>query len=430
MNRKRVIVRHSIASVIALALFGGSRFLYNVIISRKFGVEVLGEINSLISQAFFLAGFLAFFSIGVGKYTAEFLGRGEKNRIKSIAGISFLSPLLGLVLMPINFSLALLSILRAIQLTFRSFIYGLHRGEVYAYSIMLGFTLFLLGFLGDPLLPYYLFLATISVFGVVYLSREKLIGKPRINDFILLAKYSVWAFLGSASGIFLIQGPYFLTDILSGSESAGIVSAILSTAFLLSYLPQVVQSAIVPIFAYDYGKGSMETSKRLAEVSVEMLSIATAIIVFAILAFQPIIERIFRLKLGTLLLPALIGVEIYVSYNPLINLLSATKFIRSSSIYAISGSIVSLISWLLLIPKHGALGTLIGLIMGYSTIFALTLAKTVKEFGVKPRITVPLFLAIILQLLSKFISPIILVIAYLIIEWRKIRLFLHDIRSL
>jgi len=73
---------------------------------------------------------------------------------------------------------------------------------------------------------------------------------------------------------------------------------------------------------------------------------------------------------------------------------------------------------------------LIGLIMGYSTIFALTLAKTVKEFGVKPRITVPLFLAIILQLLSKFISPIILVIAYLIIEWRKIRLFLHDIRSL
>lgn len=45
---RKVMLRHSIASIVALALFGLSRLIYSIVISRRFGVEVLGKVNSLI----------------------------------------------------------------------------------------------------------------------------------------------------------------------------------------------------------------------------------------------------------------------------------------------------------------------------------------------------------------------------------------------
>ncbi|AEC52444.1 hypothetical protein PNA2_1528 [Pyrococcus sp. NA2] len=430
MDRKRVIVRHSIASLVALALFGGSRFLYNVIISRKYGMNVLGNVNSTISQAFLIAGFLALFSIGLGKYTAEFLGRGDVDRIKRITGISFITPLLGLSLIPINFEVAILSTLRAIQLTFRSFIYGLHRGEIYAYITILGFMSFLVGFFGGVLLPYYLFLGTISVLGLGYIVKNGLVGKFRREEIKILAKYSGWAFLGTISGIFLIQGPYFMTEKLSGSESAGIISAVLSTSFLLSYLPQVLQSAIVPIFAYDFGKGESYRSKDLAEISTRLISFVSATLAFLLLAFQGVIEMMFNTKVGTSLLFALIAVELYIAYNPLINLLSATRFIRHSSTYASLGALVSLISWAILIPRYGVYGTLTGLILGYLTILILVLMKAKKEFKVSMRIMEPLIIAILLQFMTKYLNPLILLALYIGIEIKDVKLFLRGIRSL
>ncbi|MDK2869104.1 MAG: hypothetical protein PWP39_339 [Pyrococcus sp.] len=430
MYRKKVIVRHSIASLVALGVFGGSRFLYSVIIARKYGVETLGYTNSIISQAFFVAGFLAFFSVGLGKFTSEFLGKGEHERIKNLTGISFTFPLLGLILIPLNFHVALLSILRAIQLTFRSFIYGLHKGELYAYSIILAFLFFLLGFLDGALLPYYLLLGTIGIFSISYLVLRGLIGLPGRKEIKILMDFSTWAFLGTIAGIFLLQAPYFLTEKLAGNIEAGIVSVALSTAFLLSYLPQILQSAIVPLYAYDYAKGDVKAIKELAEKSTLLLSLFSSLLVFGLIFAKPIVEVLFNIKIGAELLLALIGVELYVAYNPLINLLTATRFVKRSAVFSLIGAVLSGISWLLLIPRLGAMGAVLGLILGYATIFLLVLWESKKKFNIDIKIVKPTILAIPLQLLSmKFPYAILIYFIAEIKDVKRVMAFLRDIRS-
>ncbi|AAL81416.1 hypothetical protein PFDSM3638_06445 [Pyrococcus furiosus DSM 3638] len=430
MDRKKVMVRHSIASLVALGIFGGSRFLYNVIIGRKYGVETLGYTNSIISQAFFVAGFLAFFSVGLGKFTSEFLGKGEYNRIKKLTGISFTFPFLGLILIPLNFHVALLSVLRAIQLTFRSFIYGLHKGELYAYSVILAFPFFLLGFLDGPLLPYYLLLGTIGIFSLSYLVSRSLIGLPGREDTKALIGFSTWAFLGTIAGIFLLQAPYFLTEKLAGNIEAGIVSVALSTAFLLSYLPQILQSAIVPLYAYDYAKGDDKAIKELAENSTLLLSLFSSLLVFGLIFAKSFVEVLFNIKMGAELLLALIGVELYIAYNPLINLLTATKFVKKSAIFSLIGAMVSGIFWILLIPRLGAIGTLLGLTLGYAIIFALVLWESKRKFNINAKILKPTLLAIPLQLLSlKFPYTILIYLITEIKDIEKVMAFLRDIRS-
>ncbi|MFA4700299.1 lipopolysaccharide biosynthesis protein [Pyrococcus kukulkanii] len=430
MDKRRVIIRHSLASIIALAVFGGSRFLYNIVVARRYGVEVLGEVNSLISQAFLLAGFLAFFSVGLGKFTAEFLGRGEEEKIKSITGVSYAFPLLGLLLVPLNFQLAVLSVLRALQLTFRSFIYGLHRGEIYAYAVLLGFLGFLVGFLDGVLMPYYLLLGVISGFGLAY--SMKFLGKPGVEEVKGLVKYSSWAFLGGIAGIFLIQAPYFLTEKLAGSRVAGAVSAMLSTSFMLSYMPQVLQSAIVPLYAFDHGRGRREEVRALAEEATTLLSLLTALAVFLMLLLSNLLGNIFRIEFEWPFLLSLLAVEVYVVFNPLINVLSATEYIKRSAIYSLIGALVSLLLWLPLIPRIHETGTFLGLLAGYSIIFLLVLAETRRRFGVKIASIRPFVLAVPLQAISIKL-PVLGLIAYLLIEYkdlrRAVRLFLRGIRS-
>ncbi|AEH24611.1 lipopolysaccharide biosynthesis protein [Pyrococcus yayanosii] len=424
MHRRRIIIRHSLASVVALAVFGGSRFLYNVIIGRKFGLEVLGWANSLISQAFFLAGFLAFFSVALGKYTAEFLGRGERGRIGRITSLSFAAPLLGLLLAPLNFSIAFLSTLRAFQLTFRAFIYGLHRGEVYAYTILAAFAAFLLGFLlPDPLAPYYLLLGTVTIIAIAYVARRGYLARPTKEDVALLISYSSYAFIGTIAGIFLLQAPYFLTEKLAGREASGVVAAVLSASFLLGYLPQVMQSAIVPLYAYDHGKRNVEAAKRLAKVSASFIQLATAVAVFLmILVGGPAIRILFGFTPGPEFYVSLLAVEIYVAYNPLINLLSATAYVKDSALVALSGAVVAGTSWLLLIPHLGPLGAPLGLLAGYAVIFFLTHAVVWKKFSLSPKVSEPLLLALPLQVVGFFSRPLalFLLLLYLMLERGKL----------
>ncbi|EHR78674.1 hypothetical protein OCC_05941 [Thermococcus litoralis DSM 5473] len=312
------MLRHSIASIVALALFGLSRLIYSIVISRRFGVEVLGKVNSLISQAFLLAVPLSFFAVALGKYASEFLGRGEMEKIKSIATLGFSFPLAGLVLVPFNFYLAILAVLRALQLTFRSFIYGLHKGEVYAYTMIGAFVLFIGGFLSENYyLPYIGLLSGVAIFGFLYLFRERLFGKPSLETLKPLLRYSSFAFLGTVSGVFLIQAPYFLTEKLASPEAAGIVSASLSAAFLLTYLPQVLQSAIMPLYSYKYGKNEMEYVKRLAEDSTKLLSFIVALAVFILmLVGREILSLLFGFNLGREFYLTLMAVETYIAYNP------------------------------------------------------------------------------------------------------------------
>ncbi|MCD6373542.1 MAG: lipopolysaccharide biosynthesis protein, partial [Thermococcus sp.] len=281
---RRVLIRHSIASIIALGLTGLSRFLYNVVVARKFGLEELGRANSLISQAFFIAIPLSFFAIALGKYSSEFLGRDDPDAIRSITLPSFLLPLAGLFLLPFNVYLGLIAVFRGIQLTLRGFLYGIHRGEHYAYIITASFLLFLVGFaLSNVFAPYLLFLGTLSLFAFVYLAKMGFIGKPKGEHIRLLVSYSSFSFLGTLSGVFLIQGPYFMSEYFGNPELAGSVAAILSTAFLLTYLPQVLQSAIMPLFSYKHGKGEPDYVRLLAEKTTELLTLVTGVVVFAMM---------------------------------------------------------------------------------------------------------------------------------------------------
>ncbi|AHF79743.1 lipopolysaccharide biosynthesis protein [Thermococcus paralvinellae] len=412
---KRVLIRHSIASIIALALFGISRFLYSIIISRKFGVEVLGSANSLISQAFLIAMPLSFFAVALGKYSSEFLAKENFEKIKSMTSISFSFPLIGILLAPLNIYLAILSVLRAIQLTFRNFIYGIHKGEIYAYVMLISFVPFIISFYSkNPFLPYIALLFTISLFAFGYLLKKSLLGKPKKDELYLLLRYSSFAFLGTLSGVFLVQGPYFLSEKLGNALIAGRISASLSAAFLLTYLPQVLQSAIMPLYSYKYGKEELNYVKLLAEKTTELLSLFTAFVVFALLLIgKEVISFLFGFNLGNEFYIALLAVEIYIAYNPSIIALNSTKYVKEGSIIAILGALVALITWIPLIKKLNEYGTMLGLLIGYLTILCGTAYLGHRKLRISPKSYKPLLFAIPLQLLV-FMSKKVLFVGFLL----------------
>lgn len=421
----KIILKHSLASMVALALFGLSRFLYNVVISREFGLEVLGNVNSLISQAFLLAIPLSFFAVALGKYTSEFLGRGEFERIKSISTISFSFPVLGFLLFPFNRYISVLAILRAFQLTFRSFVYGLHRGEAYAYAIISSFIIFLASFaFENPYLPYVAMLFSIVLFSKVYIFREKLFGVPRFEDLRPLISYSAFAFLGTLAGVFLVQGPYFLSEKFGGTLIAGKVSASLSAAFLLTYLPQVLQSAIMPLYSYKYGKNEMGYVKSLAEKTTKVLSLTMAFCVFVLLLFgREVLSLLFDFGLGSEFYLAVIAVEIYIAYNPSIIALNSTEYVKKGTTISVIGAVTSLFFLISLVPRLGERGTMLGLIFGYSTIFTGVIYFARKHLGVSLVSYKPLFYALPLQMLI-FVSKSVLslgLLAYVFLMRREIR---------
>ncbi|NJE00032.1 lipopolysaccharide biosynthesis protein [Thermococcus sp. LS1] len=411
---RRVLLRHSLASIIALGLTGISRFLYSVIVSRRFGVEELGRANSLISQAFFLAIPLSFFAVALGKYASEFLGSNREEAIRSITLPSFLLPLAGLLLLPFNVYLSLLAVFRGVQLTLRNFLYGIHRGEHYAYLITLAFLGFMTGFLvHDVFAPYLLFLGLISAFALVYLVKFNLLGRPRKRELKLLLSYSSFAFLGTLSGVFLIQGPYFMSEYLAGAEVAGKVSAVLSAAFLLTYLPQVLQSAIMPLFSYKYGRNENEYVRLLAEKTTRLLILATGSAIFALMLLgREVLSFFFSFDVGPAFYLALMAMEVYISYNPSIVALNSTAYVRNGTIVALLGGVTSLLSWLYLIPLFGSIGVMLGLLLGYWVILIGSAHYSHKLLGISWGIYSPLIVALALQLLI-FLSKTVFLIGFL-----------------
>jgi O-antigen/teichoic acid export membrane protein len=408
---RRVLLRHSLASMVALGLTGLSRFVYSVAVSRRFGVEELGRANSLLSQAFLLAIPLSFFAVALGKYSSEFLGRERWQSIRAITGPSFILPLMGLLLIPVNLYLALIAVFRALQLTFRSFLYGVHRGEHYAYIILIAFSGFLAGFLVHSLYaPYLLFLGLISLIAFSYLAVFNLLGMPRREELRLLVSYSFFAFLGTLSGVFLIQGPYFLSERLGGAEVGGKVSAALSAAFLLSYLPQVLQSAIMPLFSYKYGRDEKDYVRRLSEETTAFLITTTALLVFLLmLVGRELLGLFFGFNVGNSFYLALIAMEVYIAYNPSIVALNSTAYVRTGTMISLVGAAVSLVSWLLLIPTQGAIGVMVGLILGYGAILLGTAIYAVRLLSVSSSVYRPLLIAVLLQL-PVFLSKIPLLV--------------------
>ncbi|ASA76980.1 lipopolysaccharide biosynthesis protein [Thermococcus sp. 5-4] len=412
---RRVILRHSLASVIALGLTGLTRFLYSAIVARRFGVEELGMANSLISKAFFAAIPLSFFAVALGKYASEFLGGGKTDSIRSITLPAFLLPLTGLLLLPLNLYLGILATLRGIQLTLRNFLYGIHRGEHYAYIITLAFMGFLAGFLFPNIFaPYLLFLGLIAVFSAAYLVRFDLVGKPRKSEMSLLLSYSSFAFLGTLSGVFLIQGPYFMSEYLSSPEVAGVVSAILSAAFLLTYLPQVLQSAIMPLFSYKYGRNEDDYVRLLAEKTTAFLILATGSAIFVLMLLgREVLSAIFGFDVGPAFYLALMAMEVYIAYNPSIVALNSTAYVKKGTFVALLGAFAVLLSWLYLIPAFEAIGVMVGLTLGYGLILIGVAHYARSLLRISPGIYVPLVVALLLQSLV-FLSKYAVLLGFLL----------------
>ncbi|WP_297070166.1 lipopolysaccharide biosynthesis protein, partial [Thermococcus sp.] len=434
MNYERhILLRHSMASVVALGLTGLSRFIYSVAVSRRFGVEELGRANSLVSQAFLLAIPLSFFAVALGKYSSEFLGRGRWQSIRAITGPSFMLPFIGLVILPVNPYLALIAVFRAFQLTFRFFLYGIHRGEHYAYVILIAFSGFLVGFLiRNVYAPYLLFLGLISFIAFFYLVLFNLLGAPRLGEFHLLLSYSFFAFVGTLSGVFLVQGPYFLSDHLGGPEVAGTVSAALSAAFLLTYLPQVLQSAIMPLFSYKYGRDEQGYVRRLSEEITIFLTVATGLVVFFLmLVGRELLILFFGFDVGDSFYLALIAMEVYIAYNPSIVALNSTAYVKNGTVVSLLGASVSFFLWFLLIPVYGAIGVMVGLILGYCTILLGTAFYSRRFLSVSPTVYGPLLIAVPLQL-SVFISKTALLMAagfFIVYERKDLRRMLSVFMS-
>ncbi|KPK67653.1 MAG: hypothetical protein AMJ84_12660, partial [Acidithiobacillales bacterium SM23_46] len=75
---------------IAFVAFGLTKFVFNILVIRRFSPTVLGEINQVLS-VFLLVPILYAPGLGqvVSKFASEFLGANEARKSKQIFSLSF-----------------------------------------------------------------------------------------------------------------------------------------------------------------------------------------------------------------------------------------------------------------------------------------------------------------------------------------------------
>jgi O-antigen/teichoic acid export membrane protein len=468
-------------TIVALIFFGLTKLVFNTVVIRSYGPDILGNINLAISTAFL---FSLISSAGLGptttKYIAHYIGRGERDISKYVYTIALLltvtlSAVMCLLMFAYSRQLARAMngeaswFIRAAPIVFSYSLYTLFKctyygtervgnyfkNEIFADGIFF-FALFvfvLFGLTSFLVTPFVLLYSVFALWAIY--AQRSLISFSLLTDRTVLKRivkemlsfFSV-CFAGTSADMAGLYIGTILTGAYGTSAEAGYYSAALSVSMPFHLMSRSTALVVFPSMANYYGKKDFESIGRLLNMSTKWLIITSSFlcglaVIFARLIFN-IVAGIDHLP-GVLTLRILL-VTVYIAINgvPAVNSLSGTKYVHIPAIASIIGLILACISWILLIPVLGIVGTALGFLILTATGVSVSVYYAQKYFDGDLLASIRIALIVgglvvtsgllgeilfVSPLYSQIVGGILFIVTFIAIHWRDLSMIGNILRK-
>lgn len=411
------LLRKVMLTIIALMSLGLTKLIFNMVVIRRFGPELLGNINLSISTALlFSLVASAGLSPAATKYVAEYSGKGdEENSKRSFTIALFLNLVLSITMSLLMFAnsgrlaqfmngqqiwfakASLVTFSYSFYLLCKSVYYAIDKVETYfknelfadAIFYLTLFVLVLFNF-GPFLIMPFVLLYSVFVLWALWVQRSSISislctklskTKRNIKEILSFSSIALVGTLSSMGGRYLST---MLTGTYSGAKEVGYYSVALSAIAPFYLLSKGVSMVLFPSMSGYYGKEDRASIGSTLNESTRWLLIISSLVCGIAIVFG---RFIFSMATGTDNQTGIIAFQIliigaYISIIgvPSISTLSGTKYVHIPNIAALLGLALSIISWRMLIPSYGIVGTALGLVVLTATSTSISMCYAQKLF--------------------------------------------------
>jgi len=411
------MLKKVILTIIALGSLGLTKLIFNVVVIRRFGPELLGNINLSISTAFLFSLFAtAGLCPAATKYIAEYAGKSdEKNSKRSFTIALFFNLILSVAMSLLMFvnsrqlaqfmngqeiwfaKASLVVFLYSLYLFYKSTYYGIDKvgtyfkNEIFADAIFF-LTLFILVFfnLASFLIMPFILLYFIFLLWALYVQRSWISiplctktseTKRNIKEMLSFSSIALLGNLSSTGGKYIST---MLTGTYSSAKEVGYYSVALSVILPLYLVSSAVSMVLFPSMSRYYGKEDYASVGSILNDSTRWLLIVSSFLCGIAVIFA---RLIFSIVAGTdnqtgVLTVQILIISAYMGINrvPSVNTLSGTEYIHIPSVAAPIGLTLGIISWRMLIPTYGIVGTALGLVVLSATNTLISMYYAQKLF--------------------------------------------------
>ncbi len=456
------LIKNSKITLIALFFVGITQLIFNVAIARFFNPTILGEVNLALSTAIL---FSVIVSSGLNpannKFVAEYLGRKKQEKIKHIFSFSLFTTIIFSILITIILILLKENIMNLFNITsyylislpiillyslyllLKGMFYGTNQIKDYFKIEIISRIIFFISLMFVIITKSYFLLPFIVIYLLfVMLSLPKLKEYITFNfkDKIIkkVIKYAVIAFVGTFSSLARTRLSIIIPAIFLAKSEIGLFSVAFSLLTLFYFLLRAITLVMTPLISFKYGEDNKKDILNVLNLSNKYLTLCT--ILFSALTII-LSKFILGLLFGQEYLVATTTLQILslsalftVIATPSVNTLSATKYVHIPSITGVLGLVLSILSWILLVPRYHLVGIAIGFLIGSVVNALIPIYYAKKHF--KPRSTLNLIIKGVLSFLVAIIfiniplfSASIFTLIYIILNKRDITTFILKIKE-
>ena len=402
------LVKNSLYTGLALTFIGIVPFLFNFLVARTFGKEILGSINIILSFSLLITTFITnFFGTSANKFLAEYRGRKSVNHFIFTFQIMIYGSILILSIISIilfikwdffstKFSISYNSLfpiiafifLRSFYILLRRAFYGMDMVQSYAINEIICdiFMIFAISyvcytkqsiFLIHSYLISYIIFIILGTFtfkkkiGQVTSSLNNKLDFSKKNVAIKFSKYGSISMIGTVASTGTGYLSIIFTGIFLDNADTGLYSSVLTIVSILTFIPKLFTQVFLPEFSKLFGEGNQHQIIGIIKKSFWIMFLIAISICTILFLFADNILSIFGkdfVKANTILKIIIPSIFIRMISIPFISFMSGTKYIIFPNIGGLIILIVSLSLWLLLVPelqlKGIAIGYTIGIIIG------------------------------------------------------------------
>ncbi|MFL2982986.1 MAG: oligosaccharide flippase family protein [Candidatus Neomarinimicrobiota bacterium] len=396
------LIKNSFYTGLALAFVGVTPFTFNFLVARTFGKEALGSVNLVLSFCLLITIFITnFFGSAGNKYLAEYRGSKDHNKFIYVFKIMGLGPIILLSIISLTLShywlyltvkfsfdpsilatIILYIFCRSYYILIRRALYGMDLVKPYTINEIISnliMLIFLIYFCQtkqyDSLISCYVIsYFTFFIFGIIifiktYNPLKNLM--PISKNFpkqVVLKKFNHYGFV-SMIGTVASTGTGYISMIIIGiyldHADAGLYSSVLSVISILMFIPKLFTQVFLPEFSKLFGEGEKEKISQIFNRTIWYMLFIATILCITVFIFSNHILSVFGKDFvngNVILLILLPTVFIRILSIPFVSFLSGTKYILYPNIGGVIIFVISLISWLILVPDL----KLLGIALGYS----------------------------------------------------------------
>ncbi len=401
---KSRLFKNSFYTGVSLIFIGLIPFIFNFLVARSFGAEILGEINVILNFCLIVTIFITnFFGSSGGKFLAEFRGQNRLENFVYTFKIIFIGSFITLAITAIalfflwDFITVRFSVpktlflptvfyifLRTVYILLRKTLYGMDlvkqytQNEIFSAIIMFITIIYVCYYHVSKFLIYtylvsYSFFIILGINTLLYnfkkLTRSMEIGNRFSKEDVLknFSKYGLVSMIGTVASTGTGYLSVIVTGIYLNHSEAGIYTAVISIVSVLMFFPKLFIQVFLPEFSKLFGQGEKKKIIHIFKKSFSILVFVSLIICLILLFLNERILNLFGEDFAsgsTILMIIIPSIFIRMISIPCNAFLSGTKYIIIPNLGGIIILIVSLVSWVLFIPEYKEVGIAIGYSLG------------------------------------------------------------------